>query len=409
MSDPECKPRLETIRGWLWQIFCGMCMGAADLVPGISGGTVAFIMGIYEGLIGSLKTFNPTTFSLLLRFRFKDFFNAFAWEFLVALILGASCSFFMFAELFDDILNHEEYRVSLYSAFMGLILASALFCARQVKSWDWRKYAALVLGGGIAFILTGTGLALPALEGEYGVHIPRERTYNPSGKPILNYHEGDQILIGVSSETLKAMLSRGVVDPTTRVYKSDLNYYKVAGESVKDEDERPRISVSMVFSGAVAICAMLLPGVSGSYLLTILGVYPTVIGALADLTKGLKSMQFDSEAFFILLSLGLGIMLGAISFARVLSWVLKHYHDITVALLTGFMLGALRSVWPYWSYAYELVPLRLEKGPQIIIVDPLLPDITSMASWVSFGFLILGFTAVFIIDGLAKMRQRFAD
>ncbi len=338
MQDPESKPRLETYEAWLWQVFCGMCMGAADLVPGISGGTIAFIMGIYQGLIGSLKTFKPSVFMLLFQLRFKAFFNALAWEFLLALIIGASISFFMFAELFDEILNHEMYRVRLYSAFMGLILASTYFCAKEVKQWEWKSCSFLVLGGLIAFALTGTDVALPTLESEYE---------------------------GVKGST---------------------------------------INITMMVCGAIAICAMLLPGVSGSYLLTILGVYPTVIGALADFTRGLKSFELDSDAFFILLSLALGIMVGAICFARILSWVLKYYHDLTVALLTGFMIGALRSVWPYWTYTYKLVPLRIEKGPQIMNVDPLMPDLSAASTWISFAFLLVGFAIVFAVSALAKIK-----
>lgn len=406
MSTPEGKPRFRTFQDWLWQIFCGMCMGAADLVPGISGGTIAFIMGIYQGLIDSLKTLNPLNFAPLLKLNFRKFFDNIAWEFLSALVLGASISFLLFAEAFDYILNHEDYRVYLYSGFMGLILGSAIFCARQVKAWKAPQWTALIAGGIIAYALTGSRLVEPELAEDYGVYIPIEKVMNPRNKEIDNYQTGDQILSGVSHKTLSAMLAKGIVSPTTPVYTPKNEPKGTVGEFVEEVYQASRINLAMVACGAIAICAMLLPGISGSYLLTILGAYPTVIAALADLSKSIKQFSFDTDAFFVLFSLAIGIVMGAIMFARVLSWLLKNYYDSTIAMLIGFMLGALRTVWPFWTYAYELLPLRLEKGPQIIVVDPTFPDVTSVIFWSSLVCLTIGISTVFAVEALAKLKQQ---
>ncbi len=400
------KPRFPTIQDWLWQIFCGMCMGAADLVPGISGGTIAFIMGIYQGLIDSLKTLNPLNFSPLLKLNFRKFFDNIAWEFLSALVFGASISFLLFAEAFDYILNHEDYRVYLYSGFMGLIFGSAIFCAKQVKFWNAPQWVALILGGIIAYTLTGSNLVEPELSEEYGVYIPIEKVMNPGNKEIENYQRGDQILSGVSHKTLSAMLAKGVVSPTTPVYTPKNEPQGAVEDFVEETYQATRINLSMVVCGAIAICAMLLPGISGSYLLTIMGAYPTVIAALADLSKSIKQFSFDTDAFFVLLSLAVGIVIGAILFARVLGWLLKNYYDTTIAMLIGFMLGALRTVWPFWTYSYELLPLRLEKGPQIIVVNPIFPDVTSMLFWSSVACLGLGIAAVFVVEAIAKLKHQ---
>lgn len=406
MDLPEGKPRFKTVSDWLWQIFCGMCMGAADLVPGISGGTVAFIMGIYQGLINSLKTLNPLSFAPLLRLNFRKFFDNVAWEFLSSLILGASISFLLFAEAFDYILNHEDYRAYLYSGFMGLILGSAIFCAKQVNSWKIPQIVALLAGGLIAFMLTGSKVVEPELADDYGVYIPIEKVLNPREKELRNYTTGDQVLSGISEKTLSAMLAKGVISATTPVYSSEKETNGVVGDFIDDVYETSRINLTMVGCGAIAICAMLLPGISGSYLLTIMGAYPTVIGALADLSKSIKKFSFDTDAFFILFSLGIGIVIGAILFARVLSWLLKNYYDSTIAMLIGFMLGALRSVWPFWTYAYELLPLRLEKGPQIFVVDPTFPDIGSMLFWSSIACMVVGIATVFAVEALAKLKTQ---
>src|SRR5262249_21379145 len=150
----------------------------------------------------------------------------------------------------------------------------------------------------------------------------------------------------------------------------------------------------------LAICAMLLPGISGSYLLTILGAYPIVIGALADFTLGLKHWTFDSEAFLILASIAIGIVIGAIVFSRAVSWLLRNHHDIAIAFLSGCMVGALRTVWPFYSYSYVLHPLRLDKGPLLQPEYAYFPDLTSSLFIKAFLLAVAGAAVVFSIEFL---------
>jgi putative membrane protein len=154
---------------------------------------------------------------------------------------------------------------------------------------------------------------------------------------------------------------------------------------------------------------MLLPGLSGSYLLSILGVYPLVIGAVADFSHALKGLSFDAEAFRVLFSLGLGILCGMAVFSRVVAYALKHYHDATLGLLIGFMLGALRAVWPYWSYAYELLPLKLDKGVQIVPLQAEAPDWTLASTWQGLGIALLACAAVLMIELWAARSRCAAD
>ncbi len=135
----------------IYLFFCGMCMGAADLIPGISGGTIAFIMGFYFPLLESLKSFNYTTLKLFLSGRWSTFFQNTGWKFLITLGSGIICSFFLFANFIHYILIHEVYRVYLYSAFSGLIVASLYFCIRQIKNWSAIEFFGLVLGAITAF------------------------------------------------------------------------------------------------------------------------------------------------------------------------------------------------------------------------------------------------------------------
>ncbi len=294
-------PRLRSPKDWLRQLFYGMCMGVADVVPGISGGTVAFIMGFYEDLLKSIKSF---------RFPLKNF----AWDFLLATVIGIAFSIICMANFITSLLNHDIYRIYLYSGFMGLILASILFCAKQVTKWHLRYILAFVVGATIAFIFSG---------------------------------DRSQFV----SERVPTL-----IDPW------------------------------LIICGVVAISALLLPGVSGSYMLTILGVYPSILAALASFVNNAKVLVFDIDSFLILANLGAGLVVGAILFSRVISWLLANYHQITLSLLTGFLAGSLRVVWPYQSIPTDVGQILLST---ILIIG--------------------GFTLVFVMESMVKNRERLAS
>lgn len=271
---------------WMRLIICGMCMGAADIVPGISGGTIAFIMGFYQNLIDSIKNINAKSV-----------------YFLLPLVFGIVLAFLTLANFFHFVLQHPVYNVFLYSSFLGLVIASTIFCAKQLQNWKLTHLLSLTVGILLAYFLTGTTLRTENL------------TYNG-------------------------------------------------------------FSWWLVFCGATAVSAMLLPGISGSYLLSILGVYPLAIGAVKDFTTSLKQFSFNTEASMILFNLMIGIAIGAALFSRIITWLFTHYHDTTIALLTGFMIGALRSVWPFAG----------------------IPDISSPTTFLAFAFSLCGFGLVFFIE-----------
>lgn len=293
-------------------------MGAADVVPGISGGTIALIMGIYEDLISSVKTLTPSALFSSSR--------KVAWGFLIPLIGGILTALALFSHFIIFLLGNETYRVLLYATFMGLILSSTYFCAKQILHWRWRHLIAVLVGGTLAFIATG------------------------ASRPVV-----------------AAYLSTPI-DPW------------------------------LILCGAIGISAMLLPGISGSYLFMVLGVYATIVGSLANFTGGLKALSFDLDAFLVLVNVLIGICLGAFTISRVISWLFAHYHATTIALLIGFMVGALRAVWPFWTYRYVTIPTQLAKGPQLEVVEPILPDFTSPLFWGALACAIAGFLLVILLE-----------
>lgn len=250
-------------------------MGGADVIPGVSGGTVAFITGIYEELIDSLKSIDMDAVRLLLSFRIRDFWKRINGNFLVAVLAGIITSLLTLSRLMTYLLEHHP--ISLWSFFFGLIMVSSPLILRDIKRWNIAAVLAFILGIAIAYTIT-------------------------------------------------------ILSPT----------------------QTPTNLFFIFFCGALAICAMILPGISGAFVLLLIGKYEYMINAL---------INFDIPVIMVFV---IGCFLGLTSFSHVLSWILKHYRYPSLALLAGFMIGSLNKVWP-WK---EVTAFRLNhEGIQVPAFD----------------------------------------
>ena len=239
----------------------GMAMGAADVVPGVSGGTIAFIVGIYDELINSIKSINTYSIKLLFTGKIGAFWKAINGNFLCVLLLGIGISVFSLAKLIIYLLIHEA--VMVWAFFFGLVLASTWFVSKDIKEWNWKTFTGFIAGALVAYYIT---VATPA--------------------------------------------------------------------------ETPTNLVFIFLCGVIAICAMILPGISGSFILVLLGKYFYIMDAINTLD------------FIVLGVFAIGAFLGITSFSRVLSFALKNFRNITLSVRTGFMLGSLNKVWP-WKKVVE--------------------------------------------------------
>lgn len=305
----------KTWKHYLMVLIKGMAMGAADVVPGVSGGTVAFITGIYEELLDSLKRLTPMSLGILLKRGPAEFWSHINGSFLLALGLGILTSLLTLARLISYLMEH--YPILLWAFFFGLVIASVIYIARQICHWTWREWLALIVGTAIAVAIS---VAKPA-------QLPAE--------PLVIFA-----------------------------------------------------------AGAVAICAMILPGVSGSFLLLLMGLYSVFLNALKELD------------FVLLGSFFAGCILGLLLFSHFLSWLLHHYKNTTLALLVGFLLGSLNVIWP-WKHTLEtftnrhgeLVPLVQENlWPWAYAQITGLNDYTYIATLMA----IMGVVLVLGIEKLAK-------
>lgn len=249
--------RARTTRDYLRLYLDGLAVGSADVVPGVSGGTVALILGIYEELIDNLRRLSSRELlRALARGRLGEAFRLAGGPFLLALVAGIGTAVALFARLIRWLLTHQQMLV--YSFFFGLILASAALVGQRVHRWTPPLWSALAASAVAAFWLVGLSPA-----------------------------------------------------------------------------QTPEAGWFVLLAGALAICAMILPGISGAFILVLLGKYEYVLSALAEGRWG------------VLLLFAAGAAAGLLSFARLLGWLLERRRDLTLALLTGFMLGSLRKVWPW--------------------------------------------------------------
>lgn len=379
--------------------FAGVCVGAADIVPGISGGTVAFIIGIYEELLASIASFNLKAFSLLLRFRVNDFLAAVKWKFLLAFILGAFTSFIVLAKGFQILLNDQNLRPLLYASFMGLVVGSCFFCARLLPKLRVSLCGYIAIGALIAFMLSGADLQPKSNERTYNVPLA---TFLPVTQKVVNYDASQNTLLDVPESQLAVMVAKKIITPESLVIQSS-TLKKMPVKSCLDCKANAFFDFWVILCGMMAISAMLLPGISGSYILNILGMYGAILGALVDWVEGLKFGYFDFVSFQIVASMVLGIFFGALVFARVVRYMLSHYREETLALLVGFMIGALRAVWPFWSYNYYLSPMHLYDGVRLQPIDPVLPAL-SFDFALACLFFVLGLLLVFCVEYIANKK-----
>lgn len=306
----------------------GLAMGAADVVPGVSGGTIAFISGIYEELIETIHNIDLGFFKSWKTNGFKKAWKQYNLGFLVALFSGVAISILSLAKIITFLLT--EHPILVWSFFFGLVIASILYVGKQITSWNFKVVVAVLVAAGIAFAIT-------------------------LAKPI------------------------GTPD-----------------------------SIWFLFlAGFIAIIAMILPGISGAFILLLLGAYEAIIGTLSQLGDGLSRMNWDlfSQAFLKLSVFGVGAVVGLKAFSGVLNWMFKHHKNIILAVLTGFMIGALNKIWP-WK---EVLEYRINhSGEEIPFLERSVlpftyPDEPQIAMAVL--FMLLGFLSIFLLERLAQKKE----
>lgn len=310
---------------YIKNFFIGLAMGAANVIPGVSGGTIAFISGIYERLIKALKSFDVDALKLLTKGKLKELIEHVDLWFVVSLFAGMAVSVISLAKILKELI--KVYPVLVWAFFFGLILASVYFVGKTIK-----KHNLATVAAGLVFAVLAGSISLfsPAVE-------------NPS--------------------------------------------------------------FFFVFvCGVIAICSMILPGLSGSFVLILLGNYWLVLQAVTELN------------FNIIVPMALGCVVGLLVFSRFLSWLFDNYRDLTIASMTGFIIGSLATIWPWKTNIYrvdEFGELILRKGePKVIGYNYFLPetfggelaDSFAGETWVALGLMALGIVVLVVVEKAGEAK-----
>ena len=289
----------------------GFCMGAADIVPGVSGGTMALVLGIYPELIASIRSFDLTFLKQLAAFRFKEAFDRVSWRFVLFLAIGILTAVFSLARIIGWFL--AEHPVLIWSFFFGLVLASALTVSRHLERW----------------------------------------------RPSMTF----MMLCGIAG----AYWIVGLIPAVT-----------------------PDAAWFLFLSGAIAICAMILPGISGSFILVLLGKYHYVLQAV------------NQRDVVVLAIVAAGALAGLVCFVRLLHWLLNNFKDLTIAVLTGFMIGSLRRVWPWKMFENSL---DSQGNPVGVFSVNILPSGTG-DTLQAVALMGVGFFLVIVLDALSARKEK---
>jgi len=291
--------------------FKGMAMGAANVIPGVSGGTIALITGIFERLINAIKSFNGQAIKLLFSGKIKELVAHTDLVFLIAVFGGVAASIISVARLFDYLFEH--YPVYIWSFFFGLILASVYFVGKTVEKWNFSVIAAFIIGTVAAVSIT---LLTPASENDSFLYL--------------------------------------------------------------------------MICGVVAVCSMILPGLSGSFVLILMGNYQLVM------IDAINQMRLD-----ILLPVVIGSAVGLLGFSYILSWVFKKYRNQTISILTGFILGSLGVIWP-WKEAI----IQSFGDKEKVIGYAYQWPVMNLEFAIALAFILIGFVSIWLMEVQAgKSKQ----
>ncbi len=307
-------------RDYLILTLKGFVMGAANVIPGVSGGTMALVTGVFEKLIYSLKSIDHIAFYYLVRGKWGSFSSRINFPFLLAVFSGALISVFTLARLLGYLF--ENYPVHIWAYFFGLILASVFFIGKNVKKWT----------------------------------IP-------------------VIIVFVAGTLLAAWIS--TMSPT----QGNENFFY------------------LVLNGMVAVCSMILPGLSGSFILILMGNYELVA------IEAINNLRMD-----ILIPVFMGIIIGLLSFSHFLSWIFKNFRNMTLASLSGFIAGSLIILWPWKRPVYRIDELAgvITKPDGSLLIENYqiyLPDSFSMEVAIAIILMSAGYLTVWMIEKIAEKKK----
>jgi len=316
MSTEQKKSEDRSLKDYVVISAKGFCMGAADIVPGVSGGTMAFILGIYQELIDAVRSIDTQLIKSVLKFRVKEVLEKFPWRFVGALLSGLFFAVLLLSHFLKHQLDANPGKVLGF--FFGLVLASIVTVARRGKPWNPARIGLAAVAAAVAYLIVG--------------------------------------LVPV---------------------------------------ETPDAYWFVFLCGVIAFCALILPGISGSFMLLLMGKYQYILGNVNGLKSALKAMDVSAVIHHALplTVLALGGIVGLMSICRLLGWLMKEHYLPTLAVLTGLMIGSLRKVWPWKNDFFKSTEMNI------------LPEQFDGDFAKTIGLILAGLAIVLVIEWLARKTE----
>ncbi len=308
------------MKEYLIYLLKGIAIGVANIIPGVSGGTIALITGIFERLIDAIKSFDIQAIKLLFSGKWKAFAEKTDLYFLIVIFVGIGLAIISLAKLFDFLFRNDP--VYIWSYFFGLVLASIYYVGKTIEKWRWDVVFFLIIGTAVAVVIS-------------------------------------------------------LINPATE----NSNFWY------------------LVLCGIVAICSMILPGLSGSFVLILMGNYHLI-----------AIQAINHRNLSILIPVAIGAIIGLIAFSHLLSWVFKRYRDQTIGTLTGFILGSMNVLWPWKSAEYLKGPdgeIVMKHGKEVVSkYVSILPEHLNAGFWCAVVLMISGILTIVILEKLATKNTK---
>jgi putative membrane protein len=376
--SPKVKP--------LWKLFfAGMLGGAVDAAPSISGATVYYVVGIYKDLLSSISNVWGALYE---SFRTRSLFPLIyepGLRYLLVLKCGVVLSFLFFARYILLCFEYPTARAVLFSMFFGFVFGSITLFIKKVDRWTKKRLLLFVVSFcvGIGVIQGASLFQEPLYSVPITVQLPEASNVQVTGNRLLH----------VPQSALYVLQNAKVVDSSR----------EIVGESGRVDivllHNQPYVRFELILLGLLVAGAMLIPGVSGSYVLTIFGYYSLVLSAILEVTTNFFSAQFSTEPFFMLLNLGIGISTGIVFFSRRILWLFESHNASTHSCVAGGLFGTVWCLWPFQKLSYIVDPFHVSKGLHLISTGTYIPSLSLLSSsWYLFCIAACAYSSVFLLQ-----------
>ncbi len=406
----------------------GFLGGSADVIPGISGGTVYYLLGIYDQLLGSISAMPSLVMSAFRKRSLHHLLTSKEFRFLLILGIGVSTAFFFLTSLIVSLLNSEIYRSSLFALFFGLVIGSFFIIAKPLIHVVFEHistkskliiFSLFALGSIIGFSFDSLSEAF-IKKSNAATYSVRVQFPSDSSKALLdkngeNYTAYFKEIRGITVDELQVLVSKGYVLNDQDCMRQSDGKIEPVGQLLKSCETSGFMTFiypTYFLAGAIACIAMLLPGISGSYMLNVIGMYGPILAHLLTLIDGIKGQHGFSVHFYslmIVIQVALGILFGGIVFSLCVKSIIEKWPRESHALLSGCLLGSIGILWPFQNMTRFLNPFTIERGYELQVKGYYCPSFGAFLTSHEWFIMLGAFSFLFLLEGIKQLKFKYEN